>query len=223
MMAAEPEDFQPNVTPPEAKPTPPKSVDKIRATLAAIHDQAPTAATTGPLIEGLKPEDQLVIASFYDREVRVRFQELLSAHSIGSSWERRDGRDQVLVDMEDREQAARLRNEHALAYPDRIVARHRRIIDFAMLGGVLGATVSTAFVADRSFQRSLARWEMTVLPILAFTLYGTIVGGLLGALKERFVARGRLQFTILDLLLLSALVALAALVREYLRSFWRLR
>ena len=202
--------------PPEAKPTPPKSVDRIRSTLAAIHEQAPSAAVPGPLSEGLKPEDQLVIASFYDREVRVRFQELLSAHSIGSSWERRDGRDQVLIDASDRDAAARLRDEHALAYPDRIVARNRRIIDFALLGGVLGATVSVAFVADRSFLRSQARWGMIVLSVLAFTVYGAIVGGLLGAMKERLVTRGRLQFTILDLLLLAALVALAALV-------WRLR
>jgi hypothetical protein len=197
------------------QPTPPKSADKLRSALESIHAQVPSAAAPGPLIDGLKPEDRLVIASFYDRDVRKRYQELLIAHSIGSSFERRDGRDQVVVDASDREQAARLRDEHLLAYPDRVQARGRRVIDFVLLGGVLGATVSAAFVAERSFARSQARWGMIVLSVSAFALYGAIVGGLLAALKERFTNQGRLQFTILDLFLLAALVALASLV-------WRL-
>lgn len=200
---------------PAAQPTPPKSSDAIREKLAAIHAQAPSVAPSGPLAGGLPPEDRLIIASFHDREVRRRFQELLVSHGIGSAWRRRQGRDEVLVDAGDRAAAARLREEHARADPDRIEARGRRVIDFALLGAVLGATISTAFVAERTFARNQARWALIVISALAFSTYGAIVGGLLGALKERYSQRGRLQFTILDLLLLSALVALASLV-------WRL-
>lgn len=204
------DDKQPSV--PAAKPTPPKSDEAIRLKLAAIHQQAPSAAPSGPLSAGLEPDDRLVIASFYDREVRKRFQDRLVSQSIGSTYHRRDGRDQVLVDAGDRETAARLRDEHALVDPDRIQARGRRVIDFVLLGAVLGATISTAFIADRNFARVQARWGLIVLSVLAFSTYGAIVGGLLGAVKERYSQRGRLQFTILDLFLLAALVALASLV-----------
>ncbi|HEV3345347.1 MAG TPA: hypothetical protein VG125_33525 [Pirellulales bacterium] len=184
-------------------------------TLDAIRSQAPSHATTGPLAEGLRPEDRLVIASFYDRENRQRYQDLLLANGVGSSWERRDRQDQVLVDMDDRVAAARLLDEHLAAWPDRPQARGRRVVDFILLGAVLGATISTSFVADRSFARNEARWGLLMMSALAFTVYGAIVGGLLGSVRERLAQHGRLQFTILDLLLLAALVALAALV-------WRL-
>lgn len=195
------------------QPTPPKSADKLRSALEAIRGQAPNAVP-GPLKEGLKDDDRLVIASFYDPDVRRRYQELLMAHNIGSTHERRDGKDRVLIDAGDREQAAKLRDEHLLAHPDRMQARGRRVIDFSLLGGVLGATISAIFVVDRVYRHG--QWQRMVLPVLGFTLYGAIVGGLLGVLKERFANRGRLQFTILDLFLLAALVALASLA-------WRMR
>lgn len=204
----------------ETSPTPPKSVEKIRSALQSIQRQSPSAAATGPLAEGLKPEDRLVIASFHDAEVRKRFQDLLLARGIGSSWRRRDRQDQVLVDMSDREQAARLLDEHLTAWPDRPQARGRRVIDFILLGAVLGATISVVFVADRSFARSQARWGLIAVSVLAFTVYGAMVGGLLGAIKERLKQHGRLQFTILDLLLLAALGALAAFAWRLARQPW---
>lgn len=194
-----------------AKPIVPKSAERIRSALASIHEQAPSAATVGPLSGGLKPDDSLVIASFHDRDVRRRFQELLMANGIASSLERRDGRDQVLVDAADRKQAASLLDEHLLAYPDRVEARGRRIVDFILFGASIGATVSVCFVAERSMARLMAGLGHLVAVTVAFAIYGAIVGGLLGAMKERLVRHGRLQFTILDLLLLSALAALAAL------------
>jgi hypothetical protein len=203
-------------TPPDAAATPPKSVERIRAKLESIREQAPSAAKTGPLADGLKPDDRIVIASFHDREGRQRYQDALLANGISSSWQRRNRQDQVLVDMSDRVQAARLLDEQLAAFPDRPQARGRRVVDFILLGAVLGATISVAFVADRSFARSQARMALIVTTAIAFTVYGAMVGGLLGSVRERLTRRGRLQFTILDLLLLSAVVALAAL-------FWRLR
>ncbi|HWB09286.1 MAG TPA: hypothetical protein VG826_08685 [Pirellulales bacterium] len=197
--------------PQRADLTPPKSAERIRATLQAIREQAPSAATTGPLSQGLQPEDRLVIASFYDRENRQRYQDALLAQGIGSTCERRDGQDRVLVDVGDREVAARLRDEHMLAWPDRPQARGRRLVDFVLLGAALGATISLAMVADRSFAKSRVRWGLIITSAIAFTLYGALVGGLLGSLKERLTERGRLQFSVVDLLLLAALVALAAL------------
>jgi hypothetical protein len=208
------DDLRPPIEP-DARPTPPKSVEKIRSTLSAIHEHAPSAATTGPLAEGLKPEDRLVIASFHDREGRQRYQDALLAKGISSSWQRRDRQDQVLVDMSDRAEAARLLDEHLAAWPDRPQARGRRLVDFILLGAVLGATISTVFVVDRSFAKSRERSGLILFTAIAFTVYGAMVGGLLGSLRERLTQRGRLQFTILDLLLLVALVVLAALV-------WRL-
>jgi hypothetical protein len=201
--------------PPADKPTPPKSIERIRSKLQSIQEHAPSAATTGPLAEGLKPEDRLVIASFYDGENRQRYQDALLAKGIGSLWQRCDGKDQVLGDMGDRAEAARLLDEHLAAWPDRAQARGRRVVDFVLLGAALGATISTAFVAERSSAKSQARLGLIVMSAIAFTLYGALVGGLLGSVKERLVQRGRLQFTMLDLLLLAALVALAALA-------WRL-
>jgi hypothetical protein len=192
------------------RPTPPKSIERIRSKLQSIQEQAPSAATVGPLAEGLKPEDRLVIASFYDRENRQRYQDALLAKGIGSSWQRRDEKDQVLIDMGDRAEAARLLDEHLAAWPDRPQARGRRVVDFVLLGAALGAIVGTVFVAERSFAKSQTRLGLIVMSAVASAIYGGLVGGLLGSLRERLAQRGRLQFTIIDLLLLAALVALAA-------------
>jgi hypothetical protein len=190
-------------------------LERIRSTLQAIREQAPSAATTGPLAEGLKPEDRLVIASFHDRENRHRYQDTLSAQGIGSAWQRRDWQDQVLVDMEDRAEAARLLDEHLRAWPDRPQARGRRVVDFVLLGAALGATISIALLAEPSFAKSGARLSLIVMTAIAFGTYGAMLGGLLASLKDRLARCGRLQFTVIDMLLLAALVALAALA-------WRL-
>lgn len=202
-------DDEPSRLPPD-KPTPPKSIERIRSTLQSIQEHAPSAATAGPLAEGLKPEDRLVVASFYDRENRQRYQDALLAKGIGSSWERRDGKDQVLVDMGDRAEAARLLDEHLAAWRDRPQARGRRVVDFVLFGAALGPTISTAFLAERSFAKSQARLNLIVMSAVAFAIYGALVGGLLGSVRERLAQRGRLQFTMIDLFLLAALVALAA-------------
>lgn len=89
-MTAPPSDSIPNPSNDHASSTPPKSADKIRSKLEAIRQQAPGTASQGPLAEGLKPEDRLVIASFYDREGRQRYQDALLAKGISSSWQRRD-------------------------------------------------------------------------------------------------------------------------------------
>lgn len=203
-------------TAPPARPTLPKSADRIRSTLAAIHEQAPSGSTVGPLADGLKPDDSLVIATFHDRDVRRRFQELLMAHGIASTIGRSGGRDEVLVDAVDRERAARLLDEHLLADPDRLEARGRRVVDFVLFGAAIGATISVCFVVDRNLARMKAELGHLVAVVIAFAIYGGLVGGLLGAIKERLATQGCLQFTILDLLLLSALTALAALA-------WRTR
>lgn len=201
---------------PPTRPTLPKSADRIRSALAAIHEQAPSGSTVGPLADGLKPDDSLVIATFHDRDVRRRFQELLMAHGIASTISRSGGRSEVLVDAVDRERAARLLDEHLLADPDRIEARGRRVVDFVLFGAAIGATISVCFLADRNLARMKAELGHLVAVAIAFAIYGGLVGGLLGAIKERLATQGRLQFTILDLLLLSALTALAALA-------WRTR
>lgn len=199
-----------------AGPTPPKSVDKIRSKLDAIRQQAPSSATTGPHKEGLKPEDRLVIASFYDREGRQRYQDALLAKGINSSWQRSNRQDQVLIDMSDRIEAARLLDEQLAAWPDRPHAPGRRVIDFILLGAALGATVGTVFVAETSFARSRERLTLIVFSAIAGTVYGAMVGGLLGSVKQRLTDRGRMQFTILDLFLMAALVAVAALAWRWL-------
>jgi hypothetical protein len=210
-MTEQPPDAERNPPGETITPTPPKSIEKIRSKLDAIRQQAPSSATAGPLKEGLKPEDRLVIATFYNREGRERFQDALLAKGISSTWQHRDRQDQVLIDMSDRAEAARLLDEQLAAFPDRPHAPGRRVIDFMLLGAALGATVGTVFVAESSVARSRERLNLLVLSAMAGAVYGAMVGGLVGSVKQRLTDRGRMQFTILDLFLMAALVALAAL------------
>lgn len=205
----------------EQQGKPPKGAAAIRAALDAVQ-QASGPLPVGPHAAGLRSDERLVIASFYDREIAQRFLERLVAAGIMTGSLRRGFRqDQVFVDCGDRQRAAELLAVHLEQTPDRVMSRYRRTADLALLGAVLGATLGAIGVASDSLSsRTLLTFRGAVVAF-GFTLYGGLIGLFLGQLDAQARRAGRLQFSLRDMLLAMTLLSLLFLSWQTLSPLLR--
>jgi hypothetical protein len=201
---------------------PPKSASAIRAALDAVrHGNGPPPAA-GPQTGGMQPDDRLTIASFYDREVALRFLERLVAAGVMSATLRRGFRqDQVLVDCGDRQRAAEALAEHLARTPDRMISRYRRSIDFLLLGAVLGGTLGSIGIASETMSGKTLQSPRGLLTAVGFTLYGALLGLFFGNIDDHSRRAGRLQFSVRDILFAMTLLSLLFLSWRALGIVWR--
>lgn len=200
-----------------ARPTRPKSAERIRAALESVHEHRGAAPQPGPLKSGLRPEDMVVVESFRDPANGRKFQQRLLQAGIMSNGERRQGRLEVLVDVDDLRRAAAVLAEHAKAYPDRERSDARRIFDFALLFSALATTIAFCGVAGNCIVVRQLPTIGNLALLLGFMVYGAVLGALLGGLNNPLRREGRAQFGIRDLMLLAALVGMAMILQRYVR------
>ncbi len=201
----------------EQQGKPPKGAAAIRAALDAVQ-QASGPLPVGPHAAGLRSDEQLAIASFYDREIAERFLERLVAAGIMTGSLRRGFRqDQVFVDCGDRQRAAELLAIHLEQTPDRVMSRYRRTADMALLGAVLGAI---GVASESVSSRTLLTFRGAGVAF-GFTLYGGLIGLFLGQLDAQARRAGRLQFSLRDMLLAMTLLSLLILSWQTLASLLR--
>ncbi len=206
----------------EQQGKPPKSADSIRAALEAVRQSTCPAPQAGPHQAGLASDAPLVIASFYDPEVARGFVDLLVAAGILSATLRRGFRqDQVLVDSGDRRKAAELLAAYLVGKPYRMVTRFRRSIDFMLLGAAMGGVSGAIGIASRSVTSSTLLNFRAAVAVVGFTIYGGIIGFLLGQFDDRSRRTGRLQFSIREMLLIVTLFALIFMSWNALAGVWR--
>lgn len=200
----------------------PKKGTAIRDKLVSLHEHRGEAPVAGPQAAGLQPDDQLVIASFYSRDVAQGYMQRLAAEGIYSAKLRKGFRqDQVLVDCGDRRPAARLLEVHLLSTPDRMTARYRRSVDFLLLGAVLGATLGSIGIASETASGHTLPTARGLLTTLGFTLYGALIGVFLGNIDDKSRGAGRFQFSLRDIFLAMTILALLFLSQRVLLIVWR--
>lgn len=182
---------------------PPKSEDRIRAMLESVRREAGRKESVGPMREGLRDDEPLVIASFRDRECCRRFQETLLAAGVMSQARISRTCAEILVDRGDSQQAIELLDRHLREFPDLPPQTSRRDYDFTILGAVIGAVFGLIIlVADFRTLRDVAL-------LTAFTLLGALTGSFLDRPRNCYRATGQIQFGLGDILVLMALVALS--------------
>jgi len=210
----------PNQEPPSGKP--PKSAGEIRDKLDSLHQHRGEAPAAGPQLAGMQADDQLVIASFYNREVARGYMERLAAAGIFTAKLRTGFRqDKVLVDCGDRQRAAELLEIHLAGTPDRMTARYRRSVDFLLLGAVLGATIGSIGIASESMKGHTLATGRGLLTTFGFMVYGGMLGLFLGNVDDKSRAAGRFQFSLRDLFLATTLLALLFLSQRVVLFLWR--
>ncbi|HUY88191.1 MAG TPA: hypothetical protein VMV10_05630 [Pirellulales bacterium] len=215
-----PGDHSPDHAQPRGKP--PKSAGAIRDKLDSLHENRGEAPAAGPQAAGMQADDQLVIASFYSREVARGYLERLAAAGVLSAKLRPGFRqDQVLVDCSDRQRAAELLAVHLAGTPDRMSARYRRSIDFLLLGAVLGATLGSIGIASETMSGRTLVSPRGLLTALGFMLYGGVIGLFLGNIDDKSRGAGRFQFSLRDIFLATTLLALLFLSQRVLLIVWR--
>ena len=210
----------PNADEPRGKR--PKKADAIRDKLDALHSNRGETPAAGPQAAGMQADDQLVIASFYSREVARGYLERLAAAGVLSAKLKKGFRqDQVLVDCGDRRRAAELLAVHLAATPDRMTARYRRSVDFLLLGAVLGATLGSIGIASETVSSRTLPTARGLLTTLGFTLYGGLIGVFLGNIDDKSRGAGRFQFSLRDIFLAMTILALLFLSQRVLLIVWR--
>jgi hypothetical protein len=191
----------------------PKSAERIRASLESVHAQAGPAHAAGPAAGGMQPLDRLDIAAFYDTDVAAAFQKCLLEEGIVSSSESSRGQVRVAVDLADRRRATELLEAHLRDMPDRPPRGPRRSIDYALFGGLFGATAGTLLmVADFRGLRDL-------VTLGVFCIFGGLAGHSLDRVRDRYRKSGRVQIGLGDLLMLIALPALAVFLWQMVPSW----
>jgi hypothetical protein len=210
----------PSHDPPRGKP--PKSAGQIRNKLDSLHQHRGKAPAAGPQSAGMQADDQLVIASFYNREVARGYMERLAAAGILTAKLRTGFRqDQVLVDCGDRHRAAELLEIHLAGTPDRMTARYRRSVDFLLLGAALGATLGSIGIASESMRGHTLATGRGLLTTFGLMVYGGLLGLFLGNVDDKSRGAGRFQFSLRDLFLATTLFALLFLSQRVLLFVWR--
>lgn len=200
----------------------PKSAGAIRDKLDSLHRHRGPAPAAGPQAAGMQADDQLVIASFYSREVARGYLERLASGGILSARLQPGFRqDRVLVDCSDRQRAAELLAVHLAETPDRMTARYRRSVDFLLLGAVLGATLGSIGIASETMSGRSLSTARGLLTTVGFLIYGGIIGLLLGNVDEKSRSAGRFQFGLRDMFLVTTLLALLFLTQRVLFVVWR--
>jgi hypothetical protein len=188
---------------------PPKTAERIRATLETVRRAEGPGTSSGPLQGGLRAEDRLEIAAFFDADVARRFQQRLLEGGIMSSIVARRKETRVSVDYADRQRAGDLLEVHRRECPDVRPSGHRRDYDFALFGGALGATLGLI-----GLYGEVDAWQ-DALTLGGFTLLGALVGNLIDWLRIMYRRSGRLQFGVREFLIVVVLPALAVVL-------WRL-
>jgi hypothetical protein len=180
--------------------TPPKSIERMRANLAALG--AGTRAA-GPLAAGLEPDAWIAVATFHDLEAGRDYQRMLLEAGVMSQSATQRRELVVRVAAADRQRAAELLAEHAVRRPQRARARWRVDWDYTMLAAVLAGSVPAIVLAEEF------RWPRDVATIGAFALLGALTGRLVDQVRSRRRRIGRWQVTLADWLVLIALPAVA--------------
>ena len=166
-----------------------------------------TSTAAGPLEEGLRDFDKIVVASFFSPYVCRRFRRALTTAGVRSVVRKEDGKWFVEVGYAQRDAAHELALRQKSEYPDRRPSGTRGAYDFTLLGGVAGALmgiVSLRLSNVPSIQGTV--W-------LGLTGMGIAFGYLADRFQRSYRYLGRLQFNTVDCLLLTTVTALAL-------SFW---
>ena len=178
---------------PQQSITPPKSADRIRATLDAIQQAEVATAEVGA---GMSREDQLSVWSFHDPNVCCECQQFLLAEGVFSATRQNGAQMQMIVDYSDRVRAVELIGRFMVGRVDRPRKGQSRSVDYMLLGALSAVTVASLPILVR-FDISLA-----AVAIVLVAMYGAVFGLLVGVRSARRSGR-RFQIHVLDLLLLA--------------------
>ncbi len=185
-----------------AEGKPPKDEGSIRKALRSIQSNADLEGTSGPLADGLDALDQIVTASFYDKDVARQYQRRLNEIGIPSSTAMNGRKTQVLVDFEDRERAAAAYLEHQVVCPDQRPQGIRKDFDLLIFGLAIGLSLGTILIVQ-SFGNAKA-----LMSPLVFGVIGAILGHLFDRVRDQFRRTGKLRLGVWEFLLLATLPAL---------------
>jgi len=125
---------------------PPRSAERIRAVLDAVHENNPNRSEMGSLAAGLPLDSMIAVAAFYDPREVARLRRMLKDAAIESKTQPLRKQTQVLVRWADLSRARPIVDSHAVTSHDSSAKRRQRAPRCAMFGGLVGFLVGLVAV-----------------------------------------------------------------------------
>jgi hypothetical protein len=142
---------------PDFSGKPPRSREDIRLVLEAVKAQVPHVEQ-GPLADGLKPDDPIVVAAFYSPIEVERLLKMFGPEHIGWQIQRFRRQVQIAVRMADLEQARPIVARHAVDAHDSARWRFKAVTHSSWRGFRVGTVVALAVVS------------ISILPLIAYLM-----------------------------------------------------
>lgn len=167
---------------------PPRTGDEIRSVLQAVRNHVPRAVP-GPLVDGLSPDDQILVAEFYSLSEVERLVGMLEAENIGWQSKRFRRIVQVSVCRADLDRAKPIVARHAINVLDNpkwrlefVHRRAQRVAAAVIISACLSLFISTLiFIGYASAGGDLGddHWAALLFVMAYAGLFGSVLCGLL--------------------------------------------
>lgn len=160
-------------------------------------------AEPGRHASGMNAGEMVVVASFFNPYVGRSFRRSLKRCGVGSRMKRAGEQWLVEVRYGDREQAVRVLTEHRAQHPDRRPKQRRGPYDFTVIGTLLGALAGMGSLIHAPAGSVAVAW-------IGCVVAGLAAGWAADRLNRSYRYLGRVQFELLDLLLIMFVIAIAS-------------
>ena len=183
-----------SVAVPELDGKPPKTGMQIRSVLEAVQANVPHAEQ-GSRMTGLRPDDAIVVASFYNTRLALDLQTILAKAEIKCRLQRLGQQMQVVIPACDRDRAKPIVADHAAVNRDSSQYRREYARAWSQMGGRIGfcigviVAIATAFAVLATAEESLGFVVFLGLLIICYIGFvfgglGWVIGLLLGTIKD---------------------------------------
>ncbi len=142
---------------------PPRSAERIRPVLDAVHESNPGHDEAGPLADGLAPDSMIAVAAFYDRREVARLQRMLKKEGIESETRPLRKQTQVIIRLADLRRSRPIVDSHAFTSRDSSARRRTRVSRWAVFGGLIGFLAGFVAVGWRDIGTGAAIGMLTAI------------------------------------------------------------
>ena len=186
---------------------PPKSAEEIQSQLDSIRQTANVACQKGPINEHNQDGRQIVVASFFDRELGRKFQSELSRRGLFSNSTIENRKMVISVDFPDAKVAGQVSKKFRAQFPDCRRPGDASRYDLMIFGSLIGLVTGMTFAIGADYNADT----------IAFVIATFGIGTATGHLADRvFVTSPRNRFGLWEFLVAVGILGMAVIAMHQL-------
>ena len=179
---------------PSGKPA--RTGQEIRSVLESVARRVPSV-TQGPYVDGLRPDDPIVVAAYYSARLASDLREILHREGIESQAKPFRRQTQIIVKVSDLERAKPIAASHAKESCDSSLLRRQFDEEWSRKGSLTGLCIAApiAFAASMALVvagndsdkdgLACAAFVISYVCFVLLTLLGWVIGLLIGTIADK--------------------------------------